>query len=487
MKTFYARKREFEIIREFVHKPGAGLTYLRGRRRVGKSFLLRHFQSKTPNCFYFAGAQDADTRQTLKDFAIAWDQFSLKSRLSSLNSYAQNWSLFFQEITNTATNSTKPLVLIFDEVQWIAKIKSGFVGRLKAAWDDWQNTGRIKVILCGSSNKFFTDNTGPEKTLRGLKTHAEIWVHPFSLKEVKKYYFHSWSNEEICLICMMLGGIPYYLEQIPRHNNFIQAVNQCLFTRSTIFLDEINEILSLEFNKNSSETIKTVLSSLGISGAPQKSIEAKTGLPRGTIYDTLNKLMDYNLVFKELPINTKPRLNEAGHKYFMKDFYLNFYFQVLENLTIKIKKNKSGLIFPYDCIGSHAGYYIPSFTGPAFELLVRDILENKMNTTPNIFKKLSLLDENYKVGSYWQVNKSQIDLVVEHKTDRESRLIECKWVSQNSLLDAGLFTELKTKDYPRPSGYKKSCYLITSGPISTAVKQRAHESSVGIVTLEDLF
>lgn len=482
---FYARKNQVRLIQEFVRKPGSQLTYLRGRRRIGKSALLQFVQSGTPNCFYFAGAPDARKEQALRDFAYAWDRFDPGSHLSELNSLAQNWARFFQEIAQKAKKSQQPLVLFFDEIQWMATKGSGFIGRLKAAWDEWKQTGRIKLILCGSSNKFFHQHAGgEEKILRGLKTFAEIWVPPFTLGEIKKFYFPEWNHEEICLVTMMVGGIPYYLEQIPRESNFIRAVNQAFFTRSTIFLDEINEILSLEFNKSGAKTVRLVLSAVAGKGATEQTIKEKTGLAKSTIHDSLNKLIDYQLVFYESPMHARPKKNDAGVRYYLKDFYLNFYFKILERLEIRIKKNEKSLLFPCECLDSKSGFYIPLFSGDAFEKLVRNILENKMDMKAPLFEKLALMDEDYQIGSYWD-RDSQIDLVVEHQGDREARLIECKWVSNK--LPSTVFSDILSKKYPLPKDYRKKNFLISSCFVLKKLKKQSSAGDIILLTLEDLF
>ena len=154
-------------------------------------------------------------------------------------------------------------------------------------------------------------------------------------------------------------------------------------------------------------------------------------------------------------------------------------------LSYRIKVNKTGLLFPYECLGSNHGYYISNFSGKAFELLVRSILENR-SLKEKIFKKLNLLDVNYDVETYWD-NKNQIDLVVEHKTDRVTRIIECKWLSNTVSMNSHLIQQLINKQYPLPQGYLRKNYLVLSQNCSKPMLKASKEFDVGIITLEDLF
>jgi uncharacterized protein len=191
--------------------------------------------------------------QLLKKFCQAWDSFTGVAHLTRLRTQELSWLEVFETVGKYVCElKESPLVLMMDEIQWIAKRNIGFVSQLKEAWVQWEMNPSVKLIISGSSNRFFEDKTGGDaKILRGMRTHGDIWVRPFSLWEVRKYFFSKWTDEEICLIYMMTGGVPYYLCRVPKVTNFIRAVNETFFTRRTIFLEEIEEILDLEFNQTS--------------------------------------------------------------------------------------------------------------------------------------------------------------------------------------------------------------------------------------------
>ena len=230
-------------------------------------------------------------------------------------------------------------MIVFDEVQWLAKRGSGFVGLLKEKWLDWELVGNIKVIVCGSSNKFFIDNVGgEEKILRGLKTRSSIWLQPFTLDEVKQYFFPSWSLEEVCLAYMLVGGIPYYLARLNCELGAIRAINQALFSKSGIFLEEIDEVLNVEFNVVGVESVKLILASLGQSGSSQAGIQKKTGMSQPIVSELISKLVSYGIVYEKKPSFKKSLKNKAGTLFYMKDFFLNTYFQILAPMEGRIRK-----------------------------------------------------------------------------------------------------------------------------------------------------
>ncbi|MES2614544.1 MAG: ATP-binding protein [Bdellovibrionota bacterium] len=479
------RNEEIQYLKELKNEEKSGFLYVRGRRRVGKSWLLKEFKNHCgkKECFYFSGVADLNNVETIERFIVEWELFTGFQTLSLYSHTQRTWDRIFTEISNYAKalrKTKKKFVLILDEIQWLAKERSGFAGILKQAWIDLEKVGNIKIIVCGSSSKFFHTKTGGEETiLRGLQTKATLWVLPITLSEVKKYILPSWSLEEICLTYMMFGGIPYYLNQIDEKKGFIHAINTSTFLSSSIFLNEVEEILRLEFNKSGVHTVKKILSFMGQNGSSHKSLVEKTGFNLSRISETLEKLAEYNLVFEKIPAHESTKLNKAGSLFYMKDFY----FQVILSRQELIKYNAKGLLFPYTAINSNKGYYIENFSGQAFELLIRSLLEDKRHLNLNIFKKLLLIDANYEVLDWWN-KESQVDLIVEHKKDNISRIIECKWAYHE---DKNWIEGVSHKKYAPPAKFKKMFVLVVSCKPSAAFLKQAKEKNVVVVTLEDLF
>jgi AAA+ ATPase superfamily predicted ATPase len=99
--------------------------YVRGRRRVGKSWILKKISKSLPHTFYYMGAQDLTDSNSISNFIAEWESFSKIVRLSNLKPALLSWKVVFDEITSYVQNNKKNTVLIFAEIQWIAKEGSG--------------------------------------------------------------------------------------------------------------------------------------------------------------------------------------------------------------------------------------------------------------------------------------------------------------------------------------------------------------------------
>jgi predicted AAA+ superfamily ATPase len=487
-RTFFGRENELQQLSEFLRAPGSGFLHLRGRRRVGKSWLLMELQGRSGG-FYFQGEQDSTTKQLQTTMAAGWDEYVGQKNLSLIRQRDLTWDRIFSAITDHARlHPDRTFLLMFDEIHWIARRNSGFVSKVKRAWLSWEKTGNIKVIICGSSNRFFDDKTGTAcSILRGLRTHSDIWVRPFSLGEVQRYYFPEWSDEEICLVYMMAGGVPYYLNQIPAAKNFINSINKAFFTSSTIFFDELDEVINLEFNKSSKTRVRKILAALGQEGKTTAAISRSTGIPESSVHETVDKLVDYGLVFEKTLMGASPKKNRAGSRYYMRDFYLNFYFQVLDGLEPRVKDNKRSNIFAA-LLSSREGYYIPGFSGLAFELLIESVIDCRASSTmgEGIFDKLGIPEKGYAWGHYWEQGATQVDLVVESSQDRESRVLEAKWIARKADVTRGYLEQVRQKSYTPPRGFRLSFYLVMSKPPTKGLRDAARDLAVQIVGLEDL-
>lgn len=490
MEKMIRRSEAIQEIKDFVFEetPTAGLCYFRGRRRVGKSTILEYLSTAHSKCFfYFMGRLDEKASKTLNRCAQVWDQFTGRADLKRFKSSELTWDLFFEAVIKYSKDLNSNLCLAFDEIQWIAKEQSGFLGALKQHWIKIEKIPQIKIIICGSSYKFFQEMTGgEEKLIRGLKTRADIWLNPFSLREIHRFYIPKFTEEELLLAYGILGGIPYYWNQIDRSQNFIQAINKTCFTKGSIFLEEYVELLNLEFQKNGVQTISRILEHINGGGKTASTLAKDARLPDSTVGDLVEKLENYQLLFKKTPLFGKSKENSRGALYYLKDFYLNFYFRVLSKYKRRIQRNtKNDLLFSKVIEASPQGYYISNFTGPIFELIVQTILETSIDRNESIFRKLQLKNCDFEVGFHWD-KKVQFDLIIYNASDRVLRFIECKWTRDreqivNTIKTFSLRISLLNLDVP----YQQA--LCLSHKPSVSITNIAEKENVILITPKDLY
>ena len=503
MDNFFGRKSELKDLQTIWDSTESEFVFVRGRRRIGKSELLREFvrrRLESPSrAFMFTGRVDEADAACRERWAQSWDLMFPSSKLYELRRDYLTWDRIFSEIAKVSTehfkSDTNQFLIVIDEVQWLAKKQSGVLGALKEFWEQGQKSSRLKVFLSGSSNRFFSAEVDhADGVLRGLRTKGDLWITPFTLGEVRHYYFSKWSEEQVALLYMMVGGVPYYLERFDGNESFIHSVNASVFTPASIFLDEIDAVLKLEVTgEGALDNVKNVLGILGQDGRDEKGIADVTGISVANVHSILGRLQSYGLIQKRVPFGVQKK-NNSGIRYFADDFFINFYFQIISPNAAKIRGNKTnGLLFK-QVIASQSGYYIPNFSGKAFELLIYNLLRaaagDTSKRTCRLFQHLKLYDSGYNVGTYWQSQKIQIDIVVSSTEDRVMRIIEAKWKSSSlTSAEAKIFVEtLVKKEIPVPrTDWQVRRFLAISCESDKSLQKLANQNDVAIVQLSDLF
>ena len=490
--NFIGRRVELEHLRNICREPVSHLLHLRGRRRIGKTVLLLKI-AELEQGFYFSGIDDESNASCRLRFAKEWDRYAGVTSLGQLREGFLSWESIFQQVGFYAeAHSDRPFVLIFDEIQWLAKKGAGILGQIKRAWEsEWSSLNNFKLIIAGSSSKFFLSHVDNTKgVLFGQRTVADMHLGGFSLTELRDSFFsdYSFTCEQICLIKMMTGGVPYYLNQILRSlvvekGNFFRALNKTFFCSTSIFLDEIDNLFSLEFKAGVAiSNVISIVRATGQDGATKANIVKKTGLPDSTVNGLVAKLVDYKILNETYSFRAK-----SNSRYRRFDPFIDFYFQLLEPMREQIMDNsRDGMLFNGDVVATNKGFYIPNFSGKAFELLLFNFFKNKEQVNAPIYDSLSLREKRYEVGAYWVDKVTQIDLIVESSEDRESRIIEAKWLNQRVDISTSYVDQLKNKKYCSPDGYKQSRFLLCSGGYSKDFSLSLPDN-IKILHLEELF
>jgi AAA+ ATPase superfamily predicted ATPase len=490
------RTQDLEQLKEYCEEPGAGFLCLRGRRRIGKTWLLRSLAEELSRkgCFTYTGNLDESAEESLRNFTAVWVKLSGDKILLDLRSELVTWQRIFESITDYIKKTKKKLVLIFDEIQWIGGTGSGFVGSLKTAWVDWERTGLAKVIICGSSNKFFSKFVGGEtKILRGIKTRRDLWIEEFSPTAIRDQLFPKWSKKEVFCLYMMFGGVPYYLNQFDRSLPFIRSLNDGAFINKSIFLEEWQEVLSLDFNSLGLETSSRLLKQLVTGhGVTMAELVQATGFTEDTVRQTVLKLIEYRYLeeHKQFLTDREQRNRiRRGTRYTTNDPYLFFYFTIISKLTKVIEENRNGLIVPRQVFDRPGSLYVPQFSGLAFESAVARIFTKHFKANSKLANKLALKDRLFSVHRNIFVRTgdksiAQIDLLLVHEEERSVRLFECKWSDTPSTVH---IDECLSKPLPYEyRDYQLKRVLVTSYDTNNAFLTYAKEREVTVVGVEEM-
>ena len=252
-----------------------------GRRRIGKTFLIREFFEDKIN-FYVTGL--ASEKKT--DQLQAWNN-ALNKCFGNSDNNADNWIDAFMLLRNQLelSKDTKRKVIFIDETPWLDTPKSGFITALEHFWNGWAS-GRsdIFLIICGSATSWIVKNLLKNKGGLHNRVTRRMRLLPFTLRETEDYLMEKEFNlgrYRICEAYMIFGGVPYYLSLLGKGLSLPQNVDALCFNDEGILRKEFDEIYSTLF-KNSSKYISVIKAlSSKLKGLTRDEILSETGLASG--------------------------------------------------------------------------------------------------------------------------------------------------------------------------------------------------------------
>ena len=471
MNNIIGRKREQEELLQWADSTQSEFIAVYGRRRIGKTFLIRKLFGPEL-AFYVTGMDNVTMQDQLLNFTVALRQYSGKEEID----VPDNWILAFVELSRYLSQLPQGKKIIFiDEIPWMDTPRSGFLSALEHFWNSWASTrDDIKLIVCGSAtswmlNKLINNRGG----LHNRLTHR-IALEPFTLGECKEYFDtkgFSYSNKEIAECYMVMGGVPYYLNQMEKGLSVAQNIDRLFF--------EVGCALDGEFDNLYKALFKYSANYVSIVEALSKNMK---GLTRQDIINTTKLQNNGGLttMLKELEACGFIRCYEPYGKikktalYQLTDFYSLFYFHFIQKNRYRDEH------FWTHSLGS-ALYR--AWSGYAFEMLC-------LSHIYQIKKALGISGVQSLVSSWRSASSdkgAQIDLVID-RNDNTVNLCEIKFYNQPFTITKAYYDNLLTKenDFLEETKTRKS--IMTTFITTYGLVRNEYSSHVQCeITLEDLF
>ena len=321
------RKRECEELEWALNSNRSELLIMYGRRRVGKTFLVRKFFNDTYS-FHYVGAHKQKKETQLNNFREALVRYSGDSTIPRLTCWHDAFSCLEVYLEGC---KEKRKVVFFDEMPWIDTQGSEFVDELEYFWSNWvQNRDDIVFIACGSATSWMKDRLEDNQGgLHNRITHR-IYLRPFYLSECKDYlkeHGFDWDDYQILQCYMIFGGVPYYLSLLRPSLSLPQNVDYLMFRRGGDLSDEFNELYNALFNKADRYLSIVKLLSTKREGFTRGEIEGGTGYSGGGLSKMLDNLERCDFIVSYAQFGNKNRMT----LYRLADFFTLFYLRYVEN------------------------------------------------------------------------------------------------------------------------------------------------------------
>ena len=463
------REKEIEILKSCYDSDKAEFVAIYGRRRVGKTFLVKELFEKE-FAFYSTGVLNGTKEAQLR----VWNSEIARFGGRDLPE-ASDWIGAFENLNLLIGRSGDGRKVVFlDEIPWMATLHSDFLAGLDFFWNRWGSSRKdLLLIICGSAASWIVDSIIDNKGGLHNRLTRTLFIEAFTLRECEQYYESRnipMTRYQMAEAYMIFGGIPYYLSLMDARLSLYQNVDETYFRQGAELGSEFENLYrSLYQNADNYIQVVETLAKKGI-GLTRKEISDTAGIKDGgTLTKVLCNLSISGFIREYRAYGRKKR----DSVYQLLDPFSLFDLRFRD----KRKEQSSDFWLRFSSASAHSAW-----SGFAFEKLC-------LLHLPQIRKSLGISGVLTSVFS-WRgegTDKAQIDMVI----DREDKLInlcEIKYSSGPYEIDKKYLESLRNKRAAFVNSTKTRKAVQTTMITTFGLKRNAYGAEiVSEVVLDDLF
>ena len=422
------RKNEIRLLNQRLDSAKSEFVALYGRRRVGKTFLVKSvFEGKFT--FQLTGVAQANFKDQLANFNMAMR----KQYPNEVATNANNWMEAFQQISEVVEKSKqKKKVIFIDELPWFDTARSRFIQALEHFWNSWASSRKdILLIVCGSAASWMINTLINNRGGLHNRITQRMKIEPFTLRECEDFLNSkkiSFPKYHVIQLYMVLGGVPFYWDEIKKGLSASQNIDQLCFEPNGFLVGEFNKLFKSLFAKAERHEAIVMALAKKSKGLTREEISAETKLPTGgSLTQLLEELEESGFIRKYSPFGK----TERNSLYQLGDFFSLFHTKFIKRQKMFDKNHWEKMV---DNPKQKA------WSGYAFEQVC-------LTHSEQIKKALGISGVSTK-ESAWKSTQSkegaQIDLVIDRR-DGVINLCEMKFSNSLFTIDKKYDAELRNK------------------------------------------
>lgn len=396
--NFIGRTEELNRLKKLYRKDGFGTALIYGRRRVGKSELIKQsIRESGENGIYYICSESQEQTNVEGLSRIVSEVFGLPKL--GFRSISEVLEYIFQR------SESEAFVFVLDEYPYLRNKVEGLDSVLQSFIDRYQDTSRMKFVLCGSYVEIMKSLLEQSNPLYG-RIDLSINLRQMDYYESARFY-PVFCDEDKVRLYSVFGGIPYYNRMIDPNLSVRENVIELIASPDARFIDEVDNYLKTEIAKI--ENANEVFDALASGFVKFKDIRDQSHVSSGpALADTLKKLISMDVVVKEAPINDASNPRKAG--YYISDNMSRFYFRYIYRFRSQMNVMNPEAFYAHYIESDFESQYVPN----RFEMLCRQYLIRR--------NRAGEIDPPFlQIGKYYydipeQRKNGEFDVVTEDET-----------------------------------------------------------------------
>lgn len=473
INNFIGREKETALLDSLLEKKTSSLVVIKGRRRIGKSSLVRKFGEQF-KYFEFSGLPPLSgitPNEQKNEFSI---QLSNQSDLPEIKT--DDWTTLFKLLASQCKKGR--VIILLDEITWMANTDPTFLAKLKNVWDlELKHNPKLVLILCGSISTWIEKNIISSTGYLGrisLIIHMEELSLQESFKLLDVLGFKR-SPLEKFIILSLTGGVPWYIEQVRKDRSALENISLLCFQKNAILLNEFNRVFHDLFG-NRSEAYENIVNAISRQNLSYEEIANHINYSKGSVLtEYIEDLITSGFVSRNYSWDLNSGIpGPKLVKYRLTDNYLRFYFRYINPKTLSIKSGRMDEISP-DTLPGWDG-----MLGLQFENLM---LKNEKFILSSLHIKP---EEVIQAGSFYQPKTTrqkgcQVDLLIQTKLNT---LYVCEIKFSRKKLGKTVINDVQEKiaRMSTPRNFAIIPVLIYSGEICDSIEEAEYFGNILDVT-----
>jgi AAA+ ATPase superfamily predicted ATPase len=456
---FVNRQRELVFLNDVAKNRESQLVVIYGKRRVGKTELVKQFFKGIPHIYFLADkTSEKDQLRTLSEkVALQFgDEFLLSRGFG-------NWYEFFLYL-----KGKERVVVAIDEFPFLIESNPAIPSIFQKGWDeDLRDSGTFLILLGSSIGMIETEVLGYKSPLFGRRT-GQILVESLSFWDAKRFA-PAWSNEEFMYAYATLGGTPAYLLQFDYRQDYWMNVERMILAKEAYLSAEPEFILRQELREP--RNYFAILRALSMGKTRAGEIINETGFDKSIIGKYLSVLVDLKIIRREVPLTEKSPEKSKKGIYTLDDNFFRFWFT---------------FVFPNRSFVEEAEvhYVIEKKIKPAIDLFTSRVFEEVCRSfvKRGLFKGLRF----DRVGLWWS-KEAEIDILATNDDDNAILFGEVKWSSKKVGVD--ILADLRKKAALVEWGARNRTEhyaLFSRSGFTPEMKGIAEKEGVSLIAVNDM-
>jgi AAA+ ATPase superfamily predicted ATPase len=413
---FIDREREIGSLSKFWKGSVSQLIVIYGKRRVGKTELIKQFIKDKPHIYFLSQkiSEQENLKMLGKLIGEYFDDYILKAK------GFDDWQMFFEYLKK---HIKKRMVIAIDEFPYLAESNNGISSIFQAGWDEYLKETPIYFILCGSSISMMEQEVlGYKAPLYGRRT-GQILLKPFNFYEASEF-FPEVSFEKRLIFFSIVGGNPSYLNKVTPEDTIEENLEQQFLSPEAPLYSEVEFTLHEELREP--RNYFAILKAIAFNKTRVSEIVNETGFEKDFAHKYLSILEDLQIIQKEVPVTEKNPLKSRKGIYKLQDQFFKFWFKYVLPNKSKIEEGKIDFVLE-DIFKDFNILVAENYEKVAKEI----VMKNE--------EKFFSID---KIGRWWDRNE-EIDIVTLNEKENKILFGEVKW--SNEPVGVNIYEDLKRK------------------------------------------